>query len=68
MMMVFMLHYNTTALVLTLNYRDRIWKFRICDVKDCKADNIEFLESVTAEHVDTRIVGVTTATGCNEGT
>ena len=41
---------------------------QVCDVLECKADTIEIEESVEADEVETAIIGVTTATGCNPGT
>ena len=40
---------------------------QVCDVLECKADTIEIEESVEADEVETAIIGVTTATGCNPG-
>ena len=46
---------------------DRRYRLQVCDVLECKADTIEIEESVEADEVETAIIGVTTATGCNPG-
>lgn len=51
-------NYHTT-------HHDRRYRLQVCDVLDCKADTIEIEESVEADEVETAIIGVTTAVGCN---
>jgi len=46
-------------------HHDRRYRLQVCDVLECKADTIEIEESVEADEVETAIIGVTTATGCN---